>query len=68
MLASQPRQGGYAIGKMPAVGYTIRRIDYRDAPSCRGTSTGRPANCPLVGFVSKGTPKPDAVRRKLDER
>jgi hypothetical protein len=66
VLASQPRQGGYAIGKMPSVGYTIRRIDYRDAPSCRGTGTGRPANCPLVGFVAKAAPKPEAVRRKLD--
>ena len=66
VLASQPKQGGFAIGKMPAVGYTVRRIDYRDAPSCRGTGTGRPANCPLVGFVSKGAPKPDGVRRKLD--
>jgi hypothetical protein len=66
VLAAQPKQGGYAIGKMPAVGYTVRRIDYRDAPSCRGTGTGRPANCPLVGFVAKGAPKPDDVRRKLD--
>jgi hypothetical protein len=66
VLVAQPKQGGYAIGKMPAVGYTVRRIDYRDAPSCRGTGTGRPANCPLVGFVAKGAPKPDEVRRKLD--
>jgi hypothetical protein len=40
VLASQPKQGGYAIGKLPAVSYTVRRIDYRDAPSCRGTGTG----------------------------
>ena len=68
VLAAQPKQGGYAIGKMPAVGYTVRRIDYRDAPSCRGTGTGRPAKCPLVGFVSKGAPEPEAVRRPLDVR
>ncbi len=68
VLASRPERGGYAIGKLPAVGYTVRRIDYRDAPSCRGTGTGRPANCPLVGFVSKGAPEPEAVRRKLDVR
>ena len=68
VLATQPKQGGYAIGKMPAVGYTVRRIDYRDAPSCRGTGTGRPASCPLVGFVSEGTPEPEAVRRPLDVR
>jgi hypothetical protein len=68
VLASQPKQGGYAIGRMPAVGYTIRRIDYRDAPSCRGTGTGRPANCPLVGLVSTSTPEPQDVRRKLDVR
>jgi hypothetical protein len=66
VLATQPKQGGYAIGKMPAVGYTVRRIDYRDAPSCRGTGTGRPANCPLVGYVSSTAPKAEAVRRKLD--
>jgi hypothetical protein len=66
VLASQPKQGGYSIGKMPAVGYTIRRIDYRDAPSCRGTGTGRPVNCPLVGLVSKVAPRPEAVRRRLD--
>jgi hypothetical protein len=68
VLASQPKQGGYALGKMPAVGYTVRRIDYRHAPSCRGTGTGRPANCPLVGFVSAGAPKRDGVRRTLDVR
>ena len=66
VMASQPKRGGYTIGKMPAVGYAIRRIDYRDAPSCRGTGTGRPANCPLVGYVAKGAPRPDTVRRKLD--
>jgi hypothetical protein len=68
VLASQPKQGGYAIGKMPAVGYTVRRIDYRDAPSCRGTGTGRPANCPLVGFRSSAAPKPHDVRRTLHVR
>jgi hypothetical protein len=50
---------------MPAVGYTIRRIDYRDAPSCRGTGTGRPANCPLVGFAPARAPKPQDVQRRL---
>jgi hypothetical protein len=68
VLASQPKQGGMSIGKMPSVGYTVRRIDYRDAPSCRGTGTGRPANCPLVGFAPTGAPQPKAVRRPLDVR
>jgi hypothetical protein len=68
VLATESEHGGFSFGKMPAVGYTVRRIDYRDAPSCRGTGTGRPADCPLVGFVPARAPKPAAVRRKLDVR
>lgn len=69
VLASHPKRNGVSIGPMPAVGYTVRRIDYRDAPSCRGRRDRSPARCPLVGYVSPSdAPTAKSVRRPLKVR
>jgi hypothetical protein len=69
VLASQPKNGGWSIGKMPAVGFTVERIDYRDAPSCRGRRDRHPAQCPLVGYrAASKKPAAEAIRRPLTVR
>ena len=69
MLASNPKNSGFSFGRMPAVGFTVRRIDYRDAPSCRGRRNLHPANCPLVGYTPPGeAPTPESIQRPLKVR
>ena len=51
---------------MPAVGFTVRRIDYRDAPSCRGLRSHHTAQCPLVGYAGPAGVK-QSLRRTVRE-
>lgn len=56
VLASDLKSDQGSTGPMPAVGFTVQRIDYRNAPSCRGKRNHQPANCPLVGRASAPVP------------
>ena len=62
-----PHQG-FSIGAKPAVGFTIRRIHYRDGTSCGGRvgHDNHPIDCPLAGFTPPHkVPSAAEVKRRL---
>jgi hypothetical protein len=68
VLARTSTRYGFSIGAKPAVGFTIRRIHYRDGTSCGGRvgHDNHPIDCPLAGFTPpQKVPSAAEVERPL---
>jgi hypothetical protein len=50
---ASPSSNGYSLGSQPAVGFRIKRIDYRNGTRCDGKvgHLQHPIKCPLAGYT-----------------